>query len=226
MAEKNPNQSFDNYAKEFALRIELLRAIGEFDKAEAEAGLTKAQTLDQIQQTRTTVLINDSLRRSLVRIERAEREAEQQQHVAYRKIGELNHVAAGLRPHMLATLDSRLDAISWLFGRAENGEILFEPLSDACRSQGNWICLSELHPEVQEVPESVGNIVQLAEWMRQNLHWYLAGSAAHRLFAKVVASLAAAKSQSVAELEAKLDAVRKGQYDKMRELKTFLKIDG
>lgn len=224
MAEKNPNQSFDNYAKEFALRIELLRAIGEFDKAEAEAGLTKAKTLDQLEQTRTTRMINDSLRRSLIRIERAERDAERDQRVAERKISQLNYLSAGIRPQFLSTFDERLDGISWLFARPTAGEILFEPFPATCRARDNWYCLSTIRPQVLAVPDEIINVLQLADWMRKNLHFYVAGSAVHRLFAKVVATMADAQKQAVADLQAKLDAVRKGQFDKMTELRKFLNI--
>jgi hypothetical protein len=220
----DPNQMFDNYAKDFALRIELLRAVGEVDKATAEADLTRAKTLDQLEQTKTTAIINGNLHRALKRIEKAERDFDQQHRVASRKIADLGYIAAGVKPSFLASLDQRLDALSWLFAQPTMNELLWEPLPKNVRPVDNWWCMSQVKPKVEPVPVTVDNVIQLADWMRATLCFYWPGSPAHRLFAKVVVALAAEKKAAVAELQAKLAAVKAGQFAQMAELRKFLSI--
>jgi tetratricopeptide (TPR) repeat protein len=224
MADANPNQTFENHAKWFALQIELVRAVGELDKAAAEADLTRAKTLDQLEATRTTSIINGNLHRSLRRIEQAQREFEQQLRIAERRVADLNYIAAGVRPQALARLDSRLDSLCWLFAQSPHLELLFEPLPKNVRHIENWWCMSLLNPKVEAVPAEVDNVIQLADWMRRTLCYFWPGSPAHKLFSKVVVAAAADKQRAVADLQTKLEAVKIGQYGQMAELKKFLNI--
>jgi hypothetical protein len=221
----NPNQPFDNYAKEFQLRIEALKAVGEYISKVAEADLTEAKAADQREKTKTTTEINASLRRSLVRIERAEREAEQARSGAERRIAQLNYLVGGKKPFDLTSFNARLEALEWIFDKSGDGMILFSQLPADCRGAENFICISELHKEVHSVPAEVENLLQLVDWLRTNLHFVKPGVAAHRFLVDALGKLAAAQAKVVAEIEAHLEDLRKGQYEKMAQLKTFLKID-
>jgi hypothetical protein len=222
MSEGNPNQGFDNYAKEFALRIELLRAAGQWQKDLAEAQLTQAKTLDQLERTRTTHLVNDSLRRALREIEIAEHKAEVDRASMERRFEALQWVIAGRKPVDLNTFYDRIKAIAWLVSRGHNAAVLFDPLPAGCRTVDNFVSLSQVHPESEAPPDNVDNLAELVEWMQTRLQYFRNGSQVHQLFAESVNKLADVQAALVVDLQSRLDAARKGTYEKLHELKSFL----
>lgn len=220
------NQPFDNFAREFALRIELLRAVGEFTKAQADANLTNARALDQVERTKTTREINQSLRRALREIEVAEHRAKTEQAIAERRVEQLQYIVQGRKPLDLATFHARVEAISWMISRGKDSAALFEELPEECLSVGNFVSLSQVHPDPEAPPKHVGNLAELVVWMRERLNYFAAGSELHERIAGVVDALAATQAALVAEIQAKLDLARGGTYQKLGELRKFLKLEG
>lgn len=221
------NQQFDNFAEEFKLRIELLRAVGEAHEAHARAGKLEAETLDQLERTRTTSLINRSLRIALREIDAAEREAAQELKAFSRRADHLRAVVQGRRPLNPTVHHFDLEAIRWMASRGASAG-LFVGVSPECRAVENFISLSQIHPEPEAAPESADNLTRLVFWMEcpPRLMYFVPGSPVHQLIVGVVDGLAEVQAKLVAEMREKLDTARSGEYAKLVELRKFLNLKG
>lgn len=221
----NPNQGFENYAKEFSLRIELLRAAGEFAKATADARLTDAKTLDQLERTRTTAAINRSLNRALTRLEQDQRKYDREIKKTERHTTEMARFMAGRVPIDPNTLNNRVGSIEWFLEHGGDLMVLARPIPVEARGVEQWDTISVTHnPEA--LPADVDTLAALLQYMRARLAYPVAGRLAHVWLIGVLQGVADAKGAIVAKLEKALADARAGQYGPMHELLPFLKISG
>ncbi len=135
-------------------------------------------------------------------------------------------VFAAILGNRLADYNNRFAAFRWILDRGD-GAILFAQVPDDCRPASNYLCVSELHTVPQDAPASVTDLVELLDWLqsREVLQFPIAGHQAHHFLVSQLNALAAIQAKIVADLESHLDAMSKKQYEKMAQLKTFLKID-
>jgi len=220
----NPNQGFENFAKLFELRTELLKVSGEWAKNVAEADLISAQALHERERVRTTAEINKALRLRLARIEKQEREFEKDKEEAERRFGDLNEFRLAEKPQALSTFYQRLDSLKWALKQGGDSKVQFTELPEACRTEENYISVSQKN-QVSPIPISVKNLAQLIVHMRKHLLYPAEGSATHELLDEALTKVAAAQDTVIAKHETAIENARKGNFEVMHELLPFLKLD-
>lgn len=222
MAEPSP---FDQYVKEFELRLQLIKTMGQWNKdmAEAEVNWANARMTDA--KTKTINLINSELKKAMLALAREERAAEMRLKKAQSLIDQTKRFVSGRKPPNTTILTQSWSALDWFLGEADTKavrEMLAIPIGEQHRTASNFIAISITLPNVEEAPATLRRMGELRNWMREKRYFFVDGSDVHDLYLQGFDLLAKSRETVIQKLEEKSASAGDQSYTKMRELRVFL----
>lgn len=222
MAELSP---FEQYVKEFELRLALIKTVGQWNKdlAEAEVNWANARMTDA--KTKTINLINSELKKAMLELAREERTAEQRMKKAQLLIDRTKRFISGRKPPNTTILTESWGALDWFLGESDTKGVramLSLPIDDSHRSASNFVAISAVHKNIENAPVTLRRLGELRNWMRSKFFFFIAGGDVHLLFLQGFEILADSQKAIMDQLEHKLGETAAQSFAKLRELRVFL----
>lgn len=215
MASIPSTATFSAWTERLKAYNEYLKALGQYKKDLAEAAIKRAQAAQQWEKARAMKIVLKQLDRAMKALN-GEINRNKKEVAAIRGRQNAAEYLLKGKPIPTAQYSFVWRAYEWFESRAlieAEGDLYSIPIPSAAKSSNNFLKTDGDGSDCNPAPDDVDTVIALMAWLRDVRYVVRRGSPAHQSLVALFKAINEVAENTVKELDAHLEAIRKGTYE-------------